>query len=412
MHFDKRGGVHVDWILSMGLFLVSTILLFAFLKPGIVPLTEEKILLDVLINNFNNNFLWSLKTTPYFVELCSGLRLPPGPGETPIGGKVGSLPGAGGGRDPGIMGGVITALLSYGKDSFFKFITGFQTRNGAGSTIGEEECSDGLDNDGDGAIDHPNDFSCSIPSDDDETEPRALCQNEIDDDGDQATDYPDDAGCNSPQDNSEGGGIGPEDAILSVSLTNNWEFSKLRYSDDSRNNEWVAFTGSINEIKIYCSKNAQNGNEDMIFHIERDDLARFLFTYHNDNSNLRETDISVTCSGACNYIGRLGSEEETRGINLGFLSGFKLGDGAQEFQNITLLKRRWGFPEENEFWIQGWRESDPNCGSLNAENCNYIVNYKTANPSGEDDVKVKDIKTFILRKDGSTEDVRIFFRAW
>jgi len=65
------------------------------------------------------------------------------------------------------------------------------------------QCSDGIDNDNDGATDYPNDFSCSSPTDNDETNPKAACQDGMDNDGDGLTDYPNDSGCSSKQDNDE-----------------------------------------------------------------------------------------------------------------------------------------------------------------------------------------------------------------
>lgn len=65
------------------------------------------------------------------------------------------------------------------------------------------QCSDGRDNDGDGAVDDPADFSCSSPSDDDEANPKAQCQDGIDNDGDGFIDAGSDRGCDSSQDNDE-----------------------------------------------------------------------------------------------------------------------------------------------------------------------------------------------------------------
>ncbi|MDO8530343.1 MAG: hypothetical protein Q7S10_02995 [bacterium] len=65
------------------------------------------------------------------------------------------------------------------------------------------QCSDGMDNDNDGATDYPNDFSCSSPTDNDETNPKAQCQDGMDNDNDNLTDYPQDPGCTSKQDNDE-----------------------------------------------------------------------------------------------------------------------------------------------------------------------------------------------------------------
>jgi uncharacterized repeat protein (TIGR01451 family) len=64
------------------------------------------------------------------------------------------------------------------------------------------QCRDGIDNDGDGAVDM-NDFSCSSPDDNDETNPKAQCQDGIDNDGDGLVDFPQDPGCQSRQDNDE-----------------------------------------------------------------------------------------------------------------------------------------------------------------------------------------------------------------
>jgi uncharacterized repeat protein (TIGR01451 family) len=65
------------------------------------------------------------------------------------------------------------------------------------------QCSDGIDNDNDGATDFPADFSCSGPTDDDETNPRAQCQDGLDNDNDGFTDFPLDPGCTGKQDNDE-----------------------------------------------------------------------------------------------------------------------------------------------------------------------------------------------------------------
>lgn len=73
-------------------------------------------------------------------------------------------------------------------------------------------CNDGIDNDGDGYADYPNDPGCDSVDDIDEidscdpvTNPIACpaCFNGTDDDLDGQTDYPDDLGCSSAADNSE-----------------------------------------------------------------------------------------------------------------------------------------------------------------------------------------------------------------
>lgn len=66
---------------------------------------------------------------------------------------------------------------------------------------GTSQCQDGIDNDGDGATDIA-DFSCSSPQDNDETNPKAQCQDGSDNDSDGATDM-NDFSCASNQDNDE-----------------------------------------------------------------------------------------------------------------------------------------------------------------------------------------------------------------
>jgi hypothetical protein len=63
------------------------------------------------------------------------------------------------------------------------------------------ECSDGIDNDGDGRIDHHADRQCESPDDPSE---RSQCSDELDNDQDGRIDYPSDPGCQSARDNSEG----------------------------------------------------------------------------------------------------------------------------------------------------------------------------------------------------------------
>jgi len=73
------------------------------------------------------------------------------------------------------------------------------TDRGAGSSavpfdVGTD-CSDGLDNDGDGETDYPDDLGCSDPQDDSERSSLFVCDNGIDDDLDGLADAPDDPGC-------------------------------------------------------------------------------------------------------------------------------------------------------------------------------------------------------------------------
>jgi len=64
-------------------------------------------------------------------------------------------------------------------------------------------CDDGVDNDGDGLVDYPEDPGCTSDIDPSENDPARICDDGIDNDGDGATDYPADPGCLSLADPSE-----------------------------------------------------------------------------------------------------------------------------------------------------------------------------------------------------------------
>jgi cysteine-rich repeat protein len=59
----------------------------------------------------------------------------------------------------------------------------------------EDQCANGLDDDGDGRTDFPSDPGCASAADFLETTPALACDNGLDDDGDGFTDVPDDPGC-------------------------------------------------------------------------------------------------------------------------------------------------------------------------------------------------------------------------
>lgn len=71
-------------------------------------------------------------------------------------------------------------------------------------TVGTHQCNDGIDNDGDGKIDFPDDPGCTSPTDDTEDSlPAPQCSDGRDNDGDGKVDYPDDPGCITPQQDDE-----------------------------------------------------------------------------------------------------------------------------------------------------------------------------------------------------------------
>jgi glutamine amidotransferase-like uncharacterized protein len=77
------------------------------------------------------------------------------------------------------------------------------------------ECNDGIDNDGDGLVDFPNDLGCDDANDDDETDPvPKQCEDGLDNDGDGLVDFPSDPGCLNAEDDDETDPTGPVEVFF------------------------------------------------------------------------------------------------------------------------------------------------------------------------------------------------------
>ncbi len=66
----KKGGIHVDWAISMGLFLVYVILLFIILKPGSYAIHKPESLFTIIENTFINNTQISIREVQFNVKHC------------------------------------------------------------------------------------------------------------------------------------------------------------------------------------------------------------------------------------------------------------------------------------------------------------------------------------------------------
>lgn len=66
----KRGSSHIDWVISMGLFIVYVVGLFVFLRPGVVVEHKPQALLDNLEKNIKEEITINVKETPLFVGKC------------------------------------------------------------------------------------------------------------------------------------------------------------------------------------------------------------------------------------------------------------------------------------------------------------------------------------------------------
>jgi hypothetical protein len=73
----------------------------------------------------------------------------------------------------------------------------------ASFTVVAADCSNALDDDGDGLTDFPDDPGCQSSADSSERAPALVCDDGVDADGDGFTDHPADPGCGSPSGNRE-----------------------------------------------------------------------------------------------------------------------------------------------------------------------------------------------------------------
>lgn len=96
----------------------------------------------------------------------------------------------------------------------------FAYRDDLLAVVDQPDCDDGLDDDGDGLIDFPEDPGCAFANDPSEKTSAFECDNGIDDDGDLAIDFPADSGCLHPSNPIEAPepGAAPSLAAAAIAL--------------------------------------------------------------------------------------------------------------------------------------------------------------------------------------------------
>jgi len=65
----KKGVSHIDWVVSMGLFIVYVLILFIFIKPGYRPIDEGTILLKIVEDDFREDSYWNIDKVPLFITV-------------------------------------------------------------------------------------------------------------------------------------------------------------------------------------------------------------------------------------------------------------------------------------------------------------------------------------------------------
>ena len=67
----KRGFSHLDWAISMGIFLVAILSIFIYLKPFSTKLYGNEDLVGIVKEKFNEEAYWTIKKLSLFVGSCS-----------------------------------------------------------------------------------------------------------------------------------------------------------------------------------------------------------------------------------------------------------------------------------------------------------------------------------------------------
>ncbi len=77
---NKKGESHVDWAVSMGIFLVYVMSMFMLIQPGIQPFYSETNLVGIIENQLDLNLNYEIAKTPIYIDITS---VPPEEGLKP-----------------------------------------------------------------------------------------------------------------------------------------------------------------------------------------------------------------------------------------------------------------------------------------------------------------------------------------
>ncbi|HLC86523.1 MAG TPA: hypothetical protein VJG30_04520 [Candidatus Nanoarchaeia archaeon] len=68
MNSKKGVGHEVDWVIGIGLFLLSLVAIFVLFKPGVTPVYDSETLLNIIQDNLDKNIEWEITKVPIFIE--------------------------------------------------------------------------------------------------------------------------------------------------------------------------------------------------------------------------------------------------------------------------------------------------------------------------------------------------------
>lgn len=66
-----RAASHVDWAISIGIFLLYVLSIFIFIQPGVEPVQRNDLLVDFLETSLKKDAYHTIKETPLFINLTN-----------------------------------------------------------------------------------------------------------------------------------------------------------------------------------------------------------------------------------------------------------------------------------------------------------------------------------------------------
>jgi hypothetical protein len=67
----KKGAIHIDWMVSFGIFIVYVLILLVWIKPGYTPSFEEKSLIEIVKSNVEKDYSLSVEKKLLQINKCS-----------------------------------------------------------------------------------------------------------------------------------------------------------------------------------------------------------------------------------------------------------------------------------------------------------------------------------------------------
>lgn len=72
---NKRGAIHVDWAISMGLFIVYVVVMFILIKPGYYVEHKPENLFTIIETNLNKEISTNIKEVQFIINKCNGFEV-------------------------------------------------------------------------------------------------------------------------------------------------------------------------------------------------------------------------------------------------------------------------------------------------------------------------------------------------